>query len=121
MSTTHPAGEQGRGRYPLARPFPAPGPLIGHAYRELDIALNGDDAARKAAGDFQDILGRENYFLELMDHGLSIENRVRDGLLRLAGMVGYLAVHLLVVGTLAFWFSTATDAPLAAVGGAVAE
>ena len=42
-----------------------------------------------------------------------------DGLLRLAGMVGYLAVHLLVVGALAFWFSTITDAPLAAVGGAV--
>jgi ABC-2 type transport system permease protein len=42
-----------------------------------------------------------------------------DGMLRLAGMVGYLAVHLLVVGTLAFWFSTITDAPLAAVGGAV--
>ncbi len=42
------------------------------------------DAARKAAGDFQDILGRDNYFLELMDHGLDIERRVRDGLLRLA-------------------------------------
>ncbi len=42
------------------------------------------DAARQAAADFQDILGRENYFLELMDHGLDIENRVRDGLLRLA-------------------------------------
>ena len=42
-----------------------------------------------------------------------------DGLARLAGMVGYLAVHLLVVGTLAFWLSTVTDAPLAAVGGAV--
>jgi ABC-2 type transport system permease protein len=42
-----------------------------------------------------------------------------EGLLRLTGMVGYLAVHLLVVGTLAFWFSTITDAPLAAVGGAV--
>ena len=42
-----------------------------------------------------------------------------DGMLRVAGMVGYLAVHLLVVGTLAFWFSTITDAPLAAVGGAV--
>ncbi len=41
-------------------------------------------AARQAAGDFQDILGRENYFLELMDHGLSIEKRVRDGLLRLS-------------------------------------
>ena len=42
------------------------------------------DAARKTAADFQDILGRDNYFLELMDHGLDIENRVRDGLLRLA-------------------------------------
>jgi ABC-2 type transport system permease protein len=41
------------------------------------------------------------------------------GFVRLAGMLGYLAVHLLVVGTLAFWFSTITDAPLAAVGGAV--
>jgi ABC-2 type transport system permease protein len=41
------------------------------------------------------------------------------GLVRLAGMVGYLVVHLLVVGSLAFWLSTVTDAPLAAVGGAV--
>jgi ABC-2 type transport system permease protein len=40
-------------------------------------------------------------------------------MVRLAGMVGYLAVHLLVVGALAFWLSTITDAPLAAVGGAV--
>nr|WP_246324417.1 ABC transporter permease subunit [Petropleomorpha daqingensis] len=42
-----------------------------------------------------------------------------DGLLRLAGMLGYLVVHLLVVGALGFWLSTITDAPLAAVGGAV--
>ncbi|WP_181310661.1 DNA polymerase III subunit alpha [Nocardioides campestrisoli] len=42
------------------------------------------EAARQTAGDFQEILGRDNYFLELMDHGLSIETRVRDGLLRLA-------------------------------------
>ena len=42
-----------------------------------------------------------------------------EGFMRLAGMLGYLAVHLMVVGTLAFWFSTITDAPLAAVGGAV--
>jgi len=42
-----------------------------------------------------------------------------DGLLRLAGMLGYLSIHLLVVGALAFWLSTITDAPLAAVGGAV--
>ncbi|RFU19451.1 ABC transporter permease [Geodermatophilus marinus] len=49
--------------------------------------------------------------------GLSLDQG--EALLRLAGMVGYLAVHLLVVGTLAFWLSTITDAPLAAVGGAV--
>ncbi len=41
-------------------------------------------AARQTAADYQDILGRDNYFMELMDHGLDIENRVRDGLLRLA-------------------------------------
>ncbi|QWC85602.1 DNA polymerase III subunit alpha [Nocardioidaceae bacterium] len=41
------------------------------------------DAARKVAAEFQDILGRDNYFLELMDHGLSIEKRVRDDLLKL--------------------------------------
>jgi ABC-2 type transport system permease protein len=49
--------------------------------------------------------------------GLSIAQG--DALVRLAGMVGYLTVHLLVVGALAFWLSTITDAPLAAVGGAV--
>src|SRR5918993_2660711 len=46
------------------------------------------DKAREAAADFRDILGPENYFLELMDHGLSIETRVRDGLLRLAKDLG---------------------------------
>ena len=44
----------------------------------------GDYAkARQAAADFQAILGRDSYFLELMDHGLDIENRVREGLLKL--------------------------------------
>lgn len=41
-------------------------------------------AARQTAADFQEILGRDNYFLELMDHDLPIEKRVRDGLLELA-------------------------------------
>ena len=49
--------------------------------------------------------------------GIGLEQRT--ALVRLVGMVGFLAVHLLVVGTLAFWLSTVTDAPLAAVGGAV--
>ncbi|UAL31018.1 DNA polymerase III subunit alpha [Nocardioides rotundus] len=53
---------------------------------EVQVHLRHDNyaAARQAAADFQDILGRENYFLELMDHDLEIEKRVRDGLLRLA-------------------------------------
>ncbi|WP_134738825.1 DNA polymerase III subunit alpha [Nocardioides sp. 503] len=42
------------------------------------------EAAKQVAGEFQDILGRDSYFLELMDHGLDIERRVKDGLLRLA-------------------------------------
>jgi ABC-2 type transport system permease protein len=39
--------------------------------------------------------------------------------LRLAAVVGYLAVNLLVVAGLAFLLSVSTDAPLGAVGGAV--
>ncbi len=46
------------------------------------------DKARQAAADFRDILGKDSYFLELMDHGLAIETRVRDGLLRLARDLG---------------------------------
>ncbi|WP_411147390.1 DNA polymerase III subunit alpha [Streptomyces sp. A30] len=48
------------------------------------LRLNQYDEARQVAAAYQDIFGRENYFLELMDHGLSIEKQVRDGLLRLA-------------------------------------
>ena len=45
----------------------------------------GDYAgAKKAAGDYQEIFGRENYFLELMDHGIEIEQRTRADLLKLA-------------------------------------
>ena len=44
--------------------------------------------ARAAAGEFQDIFGKENFFLELMDHGLSIERTVRDGLLQISREVG---------------------------------
>ncbi|KRC56679.1 MULTISPECIES: DNA polymerase III subunit alpha [unclassified Nocardioides] len=41
-----------------------------------------DEAVREAA-ELQDIFGKDNVFLELMDHGISIEKRVRDDLLRL--------------------------------------
>ncbi|MFJ8195264.1 DNA polymerase III subunit alpha, partial [Streptomyces sp. NPDC096094] len=48
------------------------------------LRLNQYDQARQVASAYQDIFGKENYFLELMDHGLSIERDVREGLLRLA-------------------------------------
>ncbi len=39
--------------------------------------------ALAAASDFRDIFGRENYFLEIMDHGIDIESRVKVDLLKL--------------------------------------
>ncbi|RYJ07119.1 MAG: DNA polymerase III subunit alpha, partial [Actinomycetales bacterium] len=48
------------------------------------LRLGQYDEARAAAAEFQDIFGKENFFLELMDHGLSIEKVVRDDLLRLS-------------------------------------
>ncbi|MCX4481712.1 DNA polymerase III subunit alpha [Streptomyces cellulosae] len=48
------------------------------------LRLGQYEEARETAGAYQEIFGRDNYFLELMDHGLSIEREVRDGLLRLA-------------------------------------
>ena len=57
---------------------------------EVQVWLRiGDyDKALQAAADFRDILGPDNYFLELMDHGLDIETRVRDGLLRIGKDLG---------------------------------
>jgi DNA polymerase-3 subunit alpha len=48
------------------------------------LRIGDYDKARASAAEFRDIFGAENYFLELMDHGLDIERRVRDDLLRLA-------------------------------------
>ena len=39
--------------------------------------------ALKAASELRDIFGAENFFLEVMDHGIEIENRVKDDLLKL--------------------------------------
>ncbi|NUR05812.1 MAG: DNA polymerase III subunit alpha [Nocardioidaceae bacterium] len=44
--------------------------------------------AVREAGELQDIFGRDNVFLELMDHGIAIEKRVRDDLLRLGRELG---------------------------------
>ncbi|GAB3657798.1 DNA polymerase III subunit alpha [Nocardioides korecus] len=52
------------------------------------LRIGDYDKARQAAAEFQDIFGRDNFFLELMDHGLSIETRVRADLLRLSKDLG---------------------------------
>ncbi|GAA4598441.1 DNA polymerase III subunit alpha [Planotetraspora phitsanulokensis] len=48
------------------------------------LRLGQYDEAVKAAAKFQDLFGKDNYFLEIMDHGLDIERRVRDGLIRIS-------------------------------------
>ncbi|MCZ2814702.1 DNA polymerase III subunit alpha [Modestobacter sp. VKM Ac-2984] len=46
------------------------------------------DKARQAAADFQDIFGKENFYAEIMDHGLSIEKRTKPALLEIAKELG---------------------------------
>jgi DNA polymerase-3 subunit alpha len=48
------------------------------------LRLGQYDAAVQAAADFRDIFGPENFFCEIMDHGLGIERRIMTDLLRLA-------------------------------------
>ena len=48
------------------------------------LRLGQYDLAVRAAGELRDIFGPDRFFLELMDHGIEVERRVRDDLLRLA-------------------------------------
>jgi len=41
------------------------------------------DAACQAASDYRDIFGKDNFFCELMDHGIEIEKRVQEDLFAL--------------------------------------
>src|SRR5690606_40008509 len=52
------------------------------------LRLGQWDEAVRTAGELQDIFGRENFFVELMDHGIEIETRVTKDLLRLAETIG---------------------------------
>ncbi|HEY1572776.1 MAG TPA: DNA polymerase III subunit alpha [Pseudonocardiaceae bacterium] len=45
------------------------------------LRLGQPAEALQAASDYRDIFGPDNFFLELMDHGLPIERTVREGLL----------------------------------------
>lgn len=51
------------------------------------LRLGQFDEAVRAAGEFQDIFGKEYFYVELMDHGLEIEQRVIKDLRRLAEVI----------------------------------
>lgn len=46
------------------------------------------DAAVKAAATYQDVFGRDNYFVELQDHGLAEDAKVNPRLLEVAKRIG---------------------------------
>nr|WP_210481659.1 DNA polymerase III subunit alpha [Naasia sp. SYSU D00948] len=52
------------------------------------LRLGQYEEARQAAADFRDIFGKENFFAEIMDHGLGIERRVMGDVIRLAKDLG---------------------------------
>ncbi len=52
------------------------------------LRIGDYDKARQSAAEFRDIFGAGNFYLELMDHGLDIQKRVHDDLLRLGRDLG---------------------------------
>ncbi len=58
----------------------------GEVQTRLRLGQNAEALA--AAARYQDIFGKEHFFLELMDHGLDIERRVRSGLLDIGKKLG---------------------------------
>ncbi|MEY3325773.1 MAG: hypothetical protein RL694_660, partial [Actinomycetota bacterium] len=52
------------------------------------IRMGAYKEARAAAATYRDIFGAENYFVEIMDHGIEIERRVKEDLLKLAQELG---------------------------------
>ncbi|MEO3747337.1 DNA polymerase III subunit alpha [Plantactinospora sp. B5E13] len=47
------------------------------------LRIGNFDKACESAAEFRDIFGADNFYLELMDHGLDIEQQVRQDLIRL--------------------------------------
>ncbi len=50
-------------------------------------AIRDFDAAVAAAGRFQEIFGRDNFFIEVQDHGLAAQNRIMDDLIEISRIV----------------------------------
>ena len=52
------------------------------------LVENKYEAARAAAGQFADIFGKENFYLEIQDQGLEMEHRIHPGLFKLERDLG---------------------------------
>jgi DNA-directed DNA polymerase III (polc) len=52
------------------------------------IRMGAYNEARAAAANYRDIFGADNYFVEIMDHDIEIERRVKDDLLKLSKELG---------------------------------
>lgn len=52
------------------------------------LIYGDEDNARRATGVFVDIFGKENYFIEIQDHGMPVQRRIIPGLLKLAKEFG---------------------------------
>ncbi len=53
-----------------------------------DLVEGTEDEAVRTAGLYQEIFGAEHYFLEMQNHGLEIEDRIRAGVERLSRRTG---------------------------------
>nr|WP_144801488.1 DNA polymerase III subunit alpha [Curtobacterium sp. BH-2-1-1] len=69
------------------------------------LRLGQYDEALKAAADYRDIFGKDNYFAEIMDHGLEIERRVIEDVVRISKDLG-----IPLVGTNDLHYTHAHDA-----------
>ncbi|WFE26385.1 ABC transporter permease subunit [Solwaraspora sp. WMMD791] len=102
-------------RYLLAVPVPRARLLtvklvVALAYSGLSLVVLAATAL---------LVGTVRYGWSPLRSTVAAEIPAGEGLLRLLGIVGYLAVVLLIVASLAFLLSVSTDAALGAVGGAV--
>lgn len=102
-------------RYLLAVPVPR-ARLLGV---KLTVALGYSLLALLTLAGTALLLGTLRYGWQPLGSTVAAEIPAGEGVLRLLGIIGYLAVILLVVAGLAFLLSVLTDAALGAVGGAV--
>lgn len=102
-------------RYLLAVPVPRARLLAV----KLIVALAYSAVALLTLAGTALLIGTLRYGWDPLRSTVAADIPAGEGLLRLLGILGYLAIGLLVVAGLAFLLSVSTDAPLGAVGGAV--